>query len=66
MTTPSIQEPGDWIEWSGEECPIPDDDTLHDVKLRRGKIYAGERRASLWRWTHDFSDSDIIAYRIVS
>lgn len=53
-----------WIEWSGGECPIKDDGALHDVMLRRGKVHSNERRASFWRWEHEGSDSDIVAYRL--
>lgn len=51
----------DYTLWFGGDCPV-DEDLVVDVTLRceeKMSISAGEHY-----WTHDFSVSDIIAYRI--
>ena len=61
-----IEEAGDWIEWSGGECPIASDETAFDVRLRTGKEYCVETGASGLRWSHrGKSSGDIIAFRII-
>jgi len=68
MTAHSIQEPGDWIEWSGGECPV-DGNTLVRVKLRGGE-YRSPDPASYFRWWHSGTVAaglpyDIVAYCVV-
>ncbi|HET6890493.1 MAG TPA: hypothetical protein VFH31_05275 [Pyrinomonadaceae bacterium] len=54
-----------WIEWSGGDCPVPDEARV-EVRLRIGEIIGDI--ASEFMWGHeddDFSDGDILAYRVV-
>ena len=51
-----------WIEWTGGACPVPGF-TLVDVRLRGGDVRAA-RSASLWHWTDEGQDSDVVAYRL--
>lgn len=56
-----------WIQWSGGECPVSDDDGLIEVALRDGTEHTGEDGAeigSYWNWNNIFGNSNIIAYRI--
>ena len=52
-----------WIEWTGGACPVPGF-TLVDVRLRGGDVRVA-RSASLWHWTDEGQDSDVIAYRLL-
>lgn len=63
MTTPSIQEPGDWIEWSGGECPV---DPLRLVEAKFVDGATDMDVADAYDWFHEDLSSDIIAYRVVS
>jgi hypothetical protein len=81
MNAPISQEPGDWIEWSGGECPL-EDSVLVQVQFRDGTFSVEQpgSTAAYWdgrgsdgdtltwvsQWAHIDHDSDIIAYRIVS
>lgn len=53
----------DWIEWSGGECPVPDD-TIIDVQFRN-EVKCKGFSASRWAWEHIDEPSDIVAYRVV-
>lgn len=56
---------GDWIEWSGGECPVAPDAKV-GVRFRDGwTSYAG--RAGFWStwWQHVGHSFDITAYRVV-
>lgn len=51
-----------WIEWGGGECPV-DAGKMVDVIFG----YGGRRSTNIadcWRWNHNGTDSDIIAYRL--
>jgi hypothetical protein len=59
-----------WIEWSGGECPVADD-ALIQVRFRVWEEGQGEslkknppQPARRFRWYHNDSGSDIIAYRL--
>ena len=72
MTAPSIQEPGDWIEWSGgSEAPFAQG-PLYDRRYRSGLEQYGVPSTrwdeEFWPlfWGHDGTRDDIIAFRIVS
>ena len=61
--------PGDWIDWTGGECPVLDCVRV-DVRFRDGDV-AENRDPAGWDWHHhDFdipgsrSAGDIIAYRL--
>lgn len=60
------QEQGEWIEWSGGECPVPPK-TIVTVRYRKGKEESpGE--AGGYFWSHGSgirATVDIIAYRII-
>lgn len=56
---------GEWIEWNGGVCPIASD-VRHLVKMRDGGQSAPNTNAFEWRWFHDGSDSDIVAYKVRS
>ena len=62
MTTKKIYGP--WIDWNGGECPVPPD-TRVLVKLRSGSVL-GPGRASIYRWVHLDSHSDIVKYSAVT
>lgn len=51
-----------WIEWGGGECPV-DAGKMVDVIFG----YGGRKSTNIadcWRWNHNGTDSDIIAYRL--
>jgi hypothetical protein len=51
-----------WIEWRGDECPIPD--SAHfDIRFRDGGEERGCNFARELRWDHIQSGGDIVAYR---
>jgi hypothetical protein len=65
---PQILEPeveGDtgWIEWKGGECPV-DEDVRVEVQLRDGDFGKCEAGGWLWTWSEDYSEGDIIRYRV--
>ena len=62
MACPQPDSDG-WIKWEGGKRPV-DADTLVDCKLRDGYV-EGCQKASLFDWSDIYSDSYIIAYRIV-
>ena len=51
-----------WIEWGGGECPVSASEMVDVI------FGCGGRRstniAECWRWNHNGTDSDIIAYRL--
>lgn len=51
-----------WIEWGGGECPVPEK-ALFDVKQRDNWV-SECCEAGDWKWDHDGSHLDIIAYRL--
>lgn len=51
-----------WIDWAGGECPV-DSCAAVDV-IFRSKKTAAAYQADRWRWDHNGTDSDIIAYRL--
>lgn len=51
-----------WIDWGGGKCPVSASEMV-DVIFGRG----GRRSTNIadcWRWNHNGTDSDIIAYRL--
>ena len=50
-----------WIEWGGGECPVKSDSIVY-VRFRGG--FEDKASAHQWHWKHDYSHSDIIAYRL--
>lgn len=52
----------DWIEWNGGRCPV-DPKLRVAIKFREG--YQASFVADMYRWDHDGSGSDIVAYRVV-
>lgn len=51
-----------WIAWAGGECPV-DVRLFVDVMFRYQETAATDM-AGCWRWNHNGTDSDIIAYRL--
>ena len=51
-----------WMPWSGGECPV-DQGALASIQLRDG-YRADIRTPRSFRWDHDGSDGDIIAYKL--
>ena len=59
-----VTDDGEWIEWGGGECPVPD--VLVDARLRDGNVM--RELASDLCWTlFDGGDGSghIVAYRVV-
>lgn len=56
-----------WIEWHGGECPLNDEEVEEwEFKCRDGGLSkAIEEEPSNWRWSHEGSIGDIIAYRVL-
>ncbi|MBD8260514.1 hypothetical protein [Pantoea agglomerans] len=59
---------GEWIEWGGGECPVPDC-TIVEVRFRSGRQRRGAK-AEEYIWTNGYGElsetgADIIAYRII-
>ena len=51
-----------WIEWGGGECPVDGRGMVDVIFGHGGRMSANI--ADCWRWTHEGTDSDIIAYRL--
>ena len=51
-----------WIEWDGGECPVDGREMVDVIFGRGGKM--SPNIADCWRWSHEGTDSDIIAYRL--
>lgn len=64
MTTNARDEKwSEWIDWSGGECPLPDD-TVHQVRFRNGETSEDDHSGpGTWHWNHEGVAGDIIAYR---
>lgn len=62
----SGEELGDWIEWSGGECPVAAG-VMHERRYRNGDtgIYRQKTGIMPRTWAHFDDDDDIIAYRVV-
>lgn len=57
---------GDWIDWSGGECPVAPE-TLVQFHVRGApNLTSSVRRADGLSWPHlpQFANLDIIAYRL--
>ena len=54
---------GEWIEWSGGECPVKGHAGVY-VTLRNGSEFLMNRPATCW-WEHDGCELDILRYRVV-
>jgi len=57
----------EWIEWNGDDRPEPED-TLVEVRLRRGDAFKNE--AGEFRWRHSSPDwwswpQNIVSYRVL-
>lgn len=65
MTLTPEQIAEGWIEWSGGECPIKDDQTAYELKLSTGTLTGRQTCAYLWNWWHEGLNVYIIAYRII-
>ena len=60
----TTEESGDgWIEWNGGECPVNQLQKV-EVTLKCGEYHSGT--AYRFEWGRQHSESDIIAYRVVS
>lgn len=51
-----------WIEWGGGECPVNPSEMVDVIFGRGGRV--STNIADCWRWNHNGTDSDIIAYRL--
>lgn len=51
-----------WIDWAGGDCPV-ESCAVVDVMFRYLENSATDH-AGAWRWNHNGTDSDIIAYRL--
>lgn len=51
-----------WIEWGGGECPVSASEMVDVIFWRGGR--RSTNIADCWRWNHNGTDSDIIAYRL--
>lgn len=60
--TAVASQKGDWITWGGGERPVKAD-AMVDAMFRYKKVVATSI-ADYWRWNHNGTDSDIIAYRL--
>lgn len=66
-TAITAQVDGDWIDWTGGECPIADDQHF-SVTYRNGVTTvfgycAGAYPAELWQHVGD--EGDVVKYRVV-
>lgn len=52
----------DWIDWGGGDCPVDGREMVDVIFGHGGRMSANI--ADCWRWSHDGTDSDIIAYRL--
>lgn len=60
--TAVASQKGDWITWGGGERPV-NADAMVDAMFRYKKVVATSI-ADNWRWNHNGTNSDIIAYRL--
>lgn len=51
-----------WIDWGGGDCPVDSREMVDVIFGHGGRMSANI--AECWRWSHDGTDSDIIAYRL--
>lgn len=51
-----------WIEWGGGECPVDASEMVDVIFGHGGRM--STNIADCWRWNHEGTDSDIIAYRL--
>lgn len=51
-----------WIEWSGGECPVGEEQLVR-IKVR-GETGTARGKAGHWSWGHSGCGSDIIAYMV--
>jgi hypothetical protein len=51
-----------WIEWGGGECPVSASEMVDVIFWHGGRM--STNIADYWRWNHNGTDSDIIAYRL--
>ena len=58
---PGVPTPGEWIEWSGGENPVPGKVVGYRCKSGESYVFHSETI----RWAHQDASDDIIAYRIV-
>lgn len=62
MTTNARDEKwSEWIDWSGGECPLSDEE-FYQIKTRDGSVIPKNMLINV-RWSHRSDDRDIIAYR---
>lgn len=52
----------DWVEWCGGDQPV-EDCTKVEIRTRNGDEWEGY--ANIWQWSHNGSEYDIVAYRVV-
>lgn len=50
-----------WIDWGGGECPVSASEMVDVIFGYGGRM--STNIADCWRWNHNGTDSDIIAYR---
>lgn len=55
---------GEWIEHNGGPCPVPDH-VLAQARLADGWVSGADKLLSTARWTHEGSNGDIVAFRVV-
>lgn len=55
-----------WVRWTGGKRPDLPLDTVVQVRFRPGQVSPDRCRVEDWFWEHDRSDSDIVAYRVVT
>lgn len=58
------QSAGEWIEWTGGECPVPAGLKI-EAELRSG-LYGNTTKPEKCRWRHLGMGGDIVRYRVVS
>lgn len=56
---------GDWIEWHGGKCPIPDaDEGDYEIRWSDGSINK-RGPATDWRWFHEAGVINLTSYRLI-
>lgn len=56
---------GDWIEWAGGSCPIPDaDEGDYEIRWSDGSIDQSGP-ATDWRWFHEAGVINLTSYRLI-
>lgn len=53
-----------WYSWQGGECPLPEGLVI-EIQTRNNGKYGAKVKPFNFRWNHDGSPSDVIAFKVI-